>query len=215
MRKTWEDWLGEQMLAERKTPPKELVGAMLDRNTPNTSNAPNIPNTSPNLRKIMMVGAKVIDARVSNLGVEEATKNMMRVVDQILSDEEALVQTISDSGDEGRSIPWGQLYFLADGIRPESGIIEVEYKAQATKNVLGDLGYTAGWMMKNPFRPARLVGEKIGFLKNPEKYYKMQFERELRRLTNQDILLGLDEWDVSTSRLGRNIYISAKRKEGQ
>jgi hypothetical protein len=170
---------------------------------------------------IMNVGSGKIDARIGSIGYEKAYMNMLRAVDQILSDESAMVQTIGedakkygkDSPAEGSSMPWGQLYFNDTGNSPRRNYIEIEYAPQATKGFVGDLGFAAGWFANRPFSgPFRWAAEKLGWAKNPEKFYLAQFIKEMRRLANQKILFGLDEWDINTSFLGRNIIIKPKVK---
>lgn len=159
---------------------------------------------------IMPVSSAQIDARISVQGLEKAYTGMQRAINLILSDESATVQSISDEGQDEQIKPWGAVYFLSNKNSPERGVIEIEYAPQATKNIVGDIGYTANWMSQNWKRPFRLAGEKMGLMRNPEKFYLSQFKRELDRLANQRILQGLEEWDIDTSNFGRNIILRPK-----
>lgn len=159
---------------------------------------------------VLNVPAGKIDTRISVIGFQKAYENMLRAIDQILSDEAATVQIIRDDGEQDKPKSWGELYFLATNNSPNRGFIEIEYAPQATKGVVGDMAYTAGWMTQSYSRPFRWIAEKLGWAKNPEKFYLSQFVKELRRLANQKVLHGLDEWDVTTSYLGRNILLKPK-----
>lgn len=160
-----------------------------------------------NAKSIMMVNSRIIDARIQTPQRRmEAVDNMKRAANQILSDESARVQVVGNDGQERGEVPWSQVYTLAQGRR--RNFVELEYNEQATRNVVGDMMWTADYMTHSPSRPFRAMGEKMGLIKNPEKFYKSQFMRELDRLANQGILLGWpDDWKVTTSVWGRNILI--------
>lgn len=162
---------------------------------------------------IKHTGARVLDARISVVGFEKAYDAMKRACAQILSDESATVQKWSDetNSHEGMA-PWRELFVMARN-SPARGYIEIEHKPQQGRGVVGDMGFTAGWMTKKWTNALRLPFEKMGVVTNPEEVYRNAFESELLRLSNQPdfgnnpVLKGLDEWEVSTSTFGRNIII--------
>lgn len=203
----------------------KLGGALANRIAGQTQREPGEEERQPIL-PIMTIQAGKIDARISVVGYEKAYENMLRACNQILSDEQAMVQVTPEdaqdlsgggetgvSGKNGKLVPWEQVYFPSARNRPQRGYIELEYFRHATKGLLGRTLWSAGWMAKRPFSaPFRLAGEKmLGVALNPEQFYKAQFIKELQRLANQQILYGLDEWDVDTTYAGRNIIIKPKK----
>jgi hypothetical protein len=208
---------------------QQVVGQQQGQQTPK---APGEDDRQPIL-PIMNVQAGKIDARISTLGYEKAYENMSRACNQILSDEEAMVQVTPEDAEmlgarepvaprakgqpqqtqKGQLVPWEQVYFLSTRNSPRRGYIELEYFQTATKGRMGRMLWSAGWMAKRPLHfPFRLAGEKaLGVAMNPEKFYLGQFTRELQRLANQQILYGLNEWDITTSMAGRNIILKPKQ----
>jgi hypothetical protein len=167
---------------------------------------------------LQLKGAQQLDAAISRVGFERAYMAMRQAVSQILSDERAVVEVFDDTQNKftGQMVPWGQL-FKQGRNDPSRGYIEIEYKPQQGRSIIGDIGYTIG-RLKNWRNLVRLPFEKIGIVSNPEEVYRNSFQAELDRLQNQPSigsepqLTGTEEWEVTTSRFGRNIIIKPKRR---
>lgn len=167
--------------------------------------------------RVHHTGARTLDARISVVGLQPAYDAMKRACAQILSDESATVQKWDDDKNaHDGMVPWRELFVMARN-NPAQGYIEIEYKPQQGRGLVGDMGFTAGWLGKKWSNAIRLPFEKMGVVTNPEEVYRNSFESELLRLSNQPdfgsnpVLQGMEEWEVTTSRFGRNIIIKPKR----
>lgn len=157
------------------------------------------------IQPVMMVNASQLDVRVPDREViPQAIKNMERAVSQILQDEEATVKAADDDGGEVTS--WGRLFGLSPS--EHTNYVQIEYRPQIGRNTLGNAAWSAGYWARNPGKASL---QKLGLATDPEKYYLSKFRDELNRMANQGILNGWPEdWDITTSALGRNIILKPK-----
>lgn len=147
---------------------------------------------------------------------EQGFKNMLQVVSRLLADKTQGI-TPMDHDQEGldkdqQDVGWADLYQL-DAVRsvPQNKRITLVYRPYWGKGTLGKAAWTAGWFLKNPLtRPAKWVGQQAGLLTHPESSYLNQFKSDLLSYASQNVIEGLDDWDVTTSAIGRDIVLTPK-----
>lgn len=162
-----------------------------------------VPATPP-LQPLMLVHAKPIDVSVREGEVEKAITGMRIAVSQILQDEDAQVMAADDDG--GQKTSWGELFGLSP--HNSSNKVVIQYRPQIGRNVLGDLGWSANYWNKNW---GKALLQKTHLVTDPEDYYLTKFRDELNARKASGILIGWPEdWEITTSRLGRNIILRPK-----
>jgi len=147
---------------------------------------------------------------------EQGFQNMLQVVSRLLADKTQGIAPM-DPDQEGldkdtKDVGWADLYQL-DAVRstPRNKQITLVYRPNWGQGTLGKAAWSAGWFLKNPItRPAKWLGQKAGLLAHPETSYLNQFKSDLLSYASQNVIQGLDDWDVTTSAIGRDIILTPK-----
>jgi hypothetical protein len=165
----------------------------------------------PEQDSLMLVHMSQHDVRIS-VDYEEGFTNMLKLAAALLSDLKQTVRT------ESETVSWGNLYFLrSDTSTPTIGHIELEYGeniygSQRQKGILGDIIWSIRWLTDDITRPFQKLSMLIGLTRDPEGDYRNQLVSDMRSLEARNRILGLDEWDIETAVIGRNIYITPRKE---
>lgn len=161
---------------------------------------------------LILVNMTQQDIRVSE-NYEQGFNAMLRVIAALLADFRQTVRTVT------KTVPWGEVYFLrVDKSSSVTGVIELEYGdtsevafSQRQKGLLGDVWWSVRWFTQSPIRPFAKLFMGLGVVRDPEADYRNQFHADLLSLEAQGLILGLEQWDIRTSRFGRNLILTPKQ----
>lgn len=172
-----------------------------------------LERVDPTMAAAVMGGGSAlmpVDMEPQNVALDDyrqGFRNMLKVVSGLLSSHHTVIPI--DHEVEEEQVPWSKLYQLnASKSKPQNGVIELQYKPTWGKGLLGNLAWSAGYLAKNPIKT---LSQHIGLSAHPETSYLNQFKSDLFSYASQGRISGLDDWDVTTSSVGRNILLYPKK----